>query len=90
MESIPERGRDMQGMWLRGPYAEDLEPALESCVKYEMMQLTKAQRRTGVNGFEPDAVKASIRVVPPNLRSLCRERRFSLCPRISRVRKADL
>ena len=55
MESIPERGRGMLDMRLRGPYAEDLEPALESCVKCEIQE-TKAQRRTGVNGFEPDAV----------------------------------
>ncbi len=34
MGSIPERGCDMRDMWLRDPYAEDLEPALESCVKY--------------------------------------------------------
>ena len=46
---------------LRGPYAEGLEPTLESCMKI--------QRRTGVNGFEKGAI-APIRVVPPSLRSL--------------------
>ncbi len=34
---------------LRGPCAEDLEPALESCVR--MWKQTEIQRRTGVNGF---------------------------------------
>lgn len=33
MGSIPERGRGVRDTRLRGPYAEDLEPALESCVK---------------------------------------------------------
>ncbi len=51
MGSIPERGRGADAR-LRGPYAEDLEPALEFCVKH----FVKAQRKTGVNGFEPDAV----------------------------------
>lgn len=32
MGSIPERGRGADAR-LRGPHAEDLEPALESCVK---------------------------------------------------------
>ena len=36
MGCIPERGRGVKETRLRGPYAEDLEPALESCVKCAM------------------------------------------------------
>ncbi len=61
--------REIRDMRLRGPYAEGLEPALESCMKI--------QRRTGVNGVELDAY-ASIRVVPPSFRSLFRDGRLFL------------
>lgn len=52
-------------MQLRGPYAEDSEPALELCMKI--------QRRSGVNGVKAGCAstgEASIRVVPPSFRSL--------------------
>ena len=53
----------MQFMWLRGPYAEGLEPASESCMKcgricVEMKGADytyEIQRRTGVNGVKQDA-----------------------------------
>lgn len=35
MGNIPERGRGMEDMRLRGPYAEHLEPTLESCMKIQ-------------------------------------------------------
>ena len=76
MGSIPERGRGILlifncglydraegylNMRLRGPYVEDSEPALESCMKI--------QRSTGVNGRRRECIALS-RVVPPSLRSL--------------------
>ena len=59
-------------MWLRGLYAEDLEPTLESCVKYGKKFDTKAQRIPALTVVEMDA-SASIRVVPPSFRSLYRD-----------------
>lgn len=89
--------------WLRGPYAEGLEPASESRAKCEA-KISVSEWKNGMcaNGShevrrmpalaakEMDArvhgATASIRVVPPDFRSLCGTeiRRFA---RISRVKE---